>query len=431
MAPTKPSHSERSPSGPLPHESTECRSVSDKCRWRFSGPIGGPECGGTAGKCKWQYPGRSTGYLVKTRAPRSAVVVAIEVAYTPPKITPASGKSSPYQSPGVVYGITSLFCTNALKVASGHNAPDTAVATNVRVPKGPKVRRRVLHSPPGAYALDGFELYYTSDGMSQISVSYRPFVNKQKGISGRAHTGFVPPQASKPLEHYSLNCYNDQEHLFLSGVDQVETSPQTARQAKNFTPQLGGLGLNCTNYAGVFEKMPFSEKVACCVGIGPRCHWGEFYPQTEECDEVMSKHCLSQCQGGVCVDPVCGCLGSPLASDGKAQCFDARCADNPWAYHTHNMEQTDCKEKRLTCEEWAALKDGTSVALRAPPPPGCTGVPPGKSVDWLTKNLVWVVVLLVLVLLLALMVMPAENISRQRPQLPPGALPALPPLTSV
>lgn len=418
-------------------------------------------CGGTTDNCSWRYSG-STGYPVRASASQSDVVVGVEVAYadpsqTPPvaPITPVGGSPGcppsevcrhgarvdppppPIQVPGAVYGITKLYCADAEQVASGDNAPTSTVDTNLGVPTGTTgVLTGKLQAPTGAFALDGFQLYYGSDGATQIAASYRPFAHNQ-GTSTRSLTGFLPSQASKSsTSRILLGCYNSQGDLYLSGADQAETSSYMALSVGGFTPQLGSLGLECTDYTDVFQ-MPDSKKVACCLGTGSGCWWGQYFPQTEKCDDIMMKYCRPLCSGGTCADPACGCLGSPLAADGVAQCFDARCADDTGAYRTRNMKQSDCKGKKsLTCKEWAALGGGTNVAKGVPLPSGCGGppdTPSGGIIEWLEKNPSWAVVFIVFVILLAFALMPSGGGggARRVPKLPPGALPTLPPLTTV
>ena len=425
--------------------------------------FGGNQCGNTADNCKWSYGGQ-TGFPSSAQAPQTDVVVGVEVAYVAPGTQPAltplapvggspecltSGDcpyghdcvngactqpAPPIVVPGAVYGITKIYCADAAQVATGNNTATSTVATGISAPSGAKTG--TLSAQRGAYALDGFQIVYTSEGATQVAASYRPFAHAQ-GSGSRALTAFLPAQATHSSQSVTLGCYSGTADLYLSGLDEAETdSGWSLSVGGGAPPQLGALSLGCTDYTDVFQ-MPDAQKVACCLGKGTGCWWGGYDPQSKKCDEIMAKYCRPLCAGGTCADPACNCLGSPLAADGVAQCFDARCANSTGAYRTKAMSNDpNCPGKNLTCAGFAALGSGAYVAQGVQPPTGCGGSPDppgGGVVAWLKKDPIRAVVFIVFVILLAFALLPDGSGagSRRVPKLPPGALPTLPPLATV
>lgn len=425
----------------------------------------GNPCGGSSDSCRWTYPG-ATGFPASARvASQSDVVVGVEVAYAAPSaprpvqpIEPVGGSPAclkdsecpptevcqqgvcvdlapPVPIPGAVYGITKLYCADAVQVAMGANTPTATVPTSFDAPTGIGVSTGTLSAPAGAYALDGFQIVFTSDGATQLAATYRRFAHDQNSRT-RTVTAFLPSKPSPSSQSDSVGCYRSSNDLYLSGVDQAETQTGWSISAGGHMPQLGSLSLGCTDYTNVFQ-MPDAQKVACCLGRGGGCWWGGYTPQSKKCDDVMAKYCRPLCSGGTCADQACNCLGSPLAVDGVAQCFDTRCANNTGAYRTGVMSvDSQCPGKGLTCAELAALGGGAYVAVGVRPPTGCGGSPDepsGGGLVWLEKNPIWAVVFVVFVILLAFALMPSGGGPRSRdgPKLPPGALPALPPLAGI
>jgi hypothetical protein len=214
----------------------------------------------------------------------------------------------------------------------------------------------------------------------------------------------------------------------------MSTASTTHRPARPDDPHLRGDV--ASGITGDVFLTPDDRKVACCLRKIYGCLDG-YYPQSKKCDDFMAKHCSPLCSGGACADPACNCLGSPLAADGVAQCFDARCVNKTQAYRTKAMsDDSKCPGKNLTCAEFAALGSRANVAQGVQLPTGCGGSPDqpgGGIIDWLKKNPNWAVVFIVFVILLAFALMPSGggSGSRRDPKLPPGALPPLPPLTTV
>lgn len=424
----------------------------------------GVGCGGTTDSCKWNYPG-STGMAVSGQAPQADVVVGVTVVYAAPYTTtpsnpiiPVGGSPAcvhnsncavgmdcvggvcvtpapPVIIPGVVYGVTQLLCASAEKVASGSNTPTKTVDLSVKVPLGSKVLTATLSAASGAYALDGFSIAYSDDGATQLAATYRQFAHGVPAGS-RTQTAYLPATATAGSLQATIGCSSSSYDLYLSGLGEAQSSSSWSMSVAGFVPQVGALNVGCTDFSDVFQ-MPDKNMVACCKGGGHNCWWGPgkgYLPQTKACDAVMAQHCRPLCAGGSCTDPACNCLGSPLAADGTAQCFDAGCADDSSAYRTKSMyNDPKCPGKNLTCAEYAAL-GAANVAKGVVLPMGCGGSPGpppagGGIFGWLKKNPIWAVVFVVFVILLAFALMPSSGGgSGKVPKLPPGALPKLPSL---
>jgi len=415
----------------------------------FSG-YGVPSCGGSS----WSYPG-PTGMAVNGQAGPADVVVGLEVYYYAPYTPPSpfldaslGGDSScqasdgevcyggrcgtpPPEVPGAVLGVSKLLCAGAEQVAQGRNAPDPAKTVDLGLtpPVVPhaSVESATLAAPEGAYALDGARIVYSDGGATQLAASYRPFA---QSVSERYRglTGFLPSQASAVhTQTADIGCCPVGSDLYLWGLASARTEASPHSLPPGFAA-LGALAVACQSYSDLFQ-MPGGKKLECCLGKRSWQCWG-YSPQSEKCDQALAAYCQPLCAGGVCADPVCSCLGSLVAADGVAQCFDSRCAGNPGAYKTAAMTAAACRGKSLSCEEWTAL--GKYVAPGVPIPSGCTGPAPpsgGSVAAWLEKNplILAAIVVFLIIVAFAAMYSPEEA----APKLPLGALPSLPPLSEL
>ena len=335
----------------------------------------------------WSYPG-PTGPPFGAKTSSTDVVVGFEVVYC----------DATTASLGVVFGISKLLSAKVEKVAGGENTPTENIILNFTPPTayGPSLKRGVLQAPPGPYALDGLIVYYSAAGVAQIAGSYRQFAHGA-GEATRKTTAFLPAdpgwQITKKVE---LTCPDAGGDIYFQGLETALTKNKKSYQ------QLGSIMVGCTDFLDFFQ-MPPEKLVQCCRGEASGECWGRD-AQSPICDQAMAAHCEPLCSNGVCVDPVCGCLGSPLASFGVAQCFDARCADNPAAYRTAQMAKTSCRGVNPNCAQWEALNNGVYASKNiVAPPAGCTS-PPG-GVPWLSNNMLLIVIF---ILTLALVVATAQ-----------------------
>lgn len=372
---------------------------------------------GCASSYSWKYSGTTGSPLnaVATPSPAS-VIVGVEVYYTD-----ASSNAS-----GAVLGLSKIFCAAAENVFWGDNTSTTTVDFGFKPPEVPTAMKHgILQPPRGAYALDGFQIAYSVDGATRLACTYRTFA---QGVdeSARQLTDYFPENNTAAATTALVACCTKGQDLYLQALEEAFTTLPFVQPSFDFVARLGGLTIKCADYATFFQTIPSDKKIACCRGE----KWfmcGGYAPQTAKCDQTMATYCASLCTGGACADPVCGCLGSPLAGD--AACFDARCADSPEAYRTADASAI-CRGKILTCAQWNALGRGRFVATGVAQPLGCDP-PSGKNKlwEWLKQNplaLGVMVLFLVLIVVIAL-----ESSQPNRKRLPPGALPQLPALSEL
>ena len=274
---------------------------------------------------------------------------------------------------------------------------------------------QLLASP--APRLVGFEIHYTDRGATQISATYQQFSNPRAPKENRLFSGAGGAGARTYV--YCGNpevCPPTCSPAFIIELDQALTkAPATTA---GFIPQLGALTVVCNDYAQIFDQ----KNIKCCLGEASLCR--NYIPRSKKCDQKMTSHCGPLCAKGVCSDPVCACLGSPLASG--AQCFDSRCAGVPDAYKTAAMTPEACKGKNLTCKEWSALGHGKFVAPGVPIPSDCVAPSPtGGTLAWLKNNALLLVAIIIFVSLIVMMV--------RQDRLPSSSkvLPHLPPLSEL
>jgi hypothetical protein len=381
--------------------------------------------------CVWDYPGETT-VTHTAAASRTDVAVGVTIVYTEPYTQ--EGKSFP----GVVV-ITQLLCAAATAVAKGENTPTSTIG--VADTGGARARMHTsmatgeggvtldLVASPGNYALDGFKIaHLPTGGATQLAVTFRHFAHNEPA-AGRASSRWYPYTATEGSQNAEIGCSSSSSDLYLSDITWAGTD--------NTPTTIGHLRAGCTDYADAFQ-MPTAGMVACCKGGGENCWWGPgggYYPQSAACDAVMSKYCPPLCSGGSCTDSACNCLGSPLAADGTAQCFDARCADNASAYRTAAMSKDPkCPGESLTCAEFAVLGP-SGVAKGAVLPSGCPGPPApppsGGILAWLQKNPTWAIIFVVFLILAAFALAPPSSGRGRSRKLPPGALPELPSLGEI
>ena len=348
----------------------------------------------------WSYFG-PTGLPFGAKTSSTNVIVGFEIVYCDASAT----------NPSVVLGISKLLGANVEKVAYGENAPTETLSVPFALPNAYDElpwKRGVLQAPPGPYALDGLVLYYSAAGVTQLAGSHRLFAHGA-GEATRRTTAFLPANSGQQITTMvELRCPN-------AGGDFYLQSFEAALTKKNKTsPQLGSITVGCTNFLDFFQ-MPPEKQLQCCRGEALGECWGRD-AQSPICDQIMATRCEPLCSNGVCVDPACGCLGSPLASSGVAQCFDARCADNPAAYRTAQMAKDSCRGENINCAQWSALSNGiyASKSVMAPPG-GCTSQPGG--VPWMSSNNMLIIIIFVLTLALVISTTQSRRI-REVPPLP-------------
>lgn len=394
-------------------------------------------CGGSTLPCSSSYKGELGPPNVLTCSDRE-VVVGVEVVYAEPVEmaggsdpgyavatydglqdgAPRDGPQSPRSIwiPGAVYGISKVFCANAEKVAGGDNAPTKVLHATVVAPDDAKSAR--LLAEPGAWAFNGASPAYSRAGTAQIIFSYRPFTADSTAAQEMTTAPYPSTLAPGSVPTgATVGCLGGA--LFVGGL--------VWRPTAAAAPELGGLSVVCVDYADVFAT-PDSNKVACCMGKGGHCAQDGYLPQTAKCDGLMRSFCGPLCADGSCANPVCACVGSPLAPDGLPQCFDSRCADNAGAYRLAGMPASACKNQSLSCAGWEKLGRGRYVAKGVAVPAGCA---PPPFLAWLRKNPLVVVAILILVILLAFGLTALSRRQKRALRLPPGALPALPSLAQL
>jgi hypothetical protein len=310
----------------------------------------------------------------------------------------------PVWQPGAVQGLTAFYCASVDATAAG--SPVTATRYLLAPASGGVA---ASFTCPAGQALTGATAWVNAQGdAEQIQFNCNVFApGAAPGwVSDKFPSMLMPKSTAEATPLSTLGAAPSA--LFADSVAQDRESDA-----------LIALGFGCQDYANEFD-LSTARQLACCAGTAATpqfCHG--LSPQSAACDTFMAKYCASNCAGGGCLDPACGCLGSPV---GLPECFDGRCADVPTAYRTAQMvEQGSSCPTTVSCDIWQLLGKGQYLAKERPAPTGC--IPPSPSI--LSNPMVTAIVVAFIFLIFLALVLGGSGGHKPKPPMfapppPPG-----------
>lgn len=312
----------------------------------------------------------------------------------------------PVWQPGAVQGLTAFYCASADATAAGSPVAAT------RYPLAPASGGMAASfTCPAGQALTGATAWVNAQGdTEQIQLMCNAFApGTAPGQASSKYPSVLMPQSTAratPLSTLGAA----PAALFASGVAQGRESDA-----------LVALGFGCQDYADEFDSSA-ARQLACCAGTAANpqfCHG--LSPQSAACDTYMAKYCASNCANGGCIDPACGCLGSPV---GFPECYDSRCADTPAAYRTAQMvQQGSSCPAAASCDIWQLLGKGQYLAKEVPVPTGC--VPPPSPSIFSNPIVIAIIVAFIFLIFLAVVLGGSGGHKPARPMFAPPPPPGL------
>lgn len=339
--------------------------------------------------------------------PAGAVLVGADLAYTSPLQascsasagTCSAGGAGATWQPGTVRGITAYYCASA---AAAAGEPPRAMTRTPLAPATDVAGATIAtFTCPAGQAFTGATAWIDGhQDTEQIQFNCSKFApDAAPGmLSSLYPSNLALGSSARPVKLSTLA--GAPTALFNTAI----------AQAHNSAGVLNSLGFGCQDYADELDTSAARQR-ACCAGTATNPQFCRgFTPQSVTCDTYMAKYCAGNCTAGNCLDPVCGCLGSPVALPG---CYDNRCADTPGAYRTALIGgQQVCPA--ASCDIWQELGKGQYLAKETPAPSNCA-LPLSLFSD----------TTIIVVLAFIILIMIAGRLFNNRE--PPPALPIPPP----